>query len=102
MTTITDPIPWRERRGAAPYEVRNNALAAGAAHVLAVAADRAWEEGRTAVQVIQVPFRQDVAIGQTLVARLADGKSFAGRIAAIEQIIDPPLAITRLEIEVAQ
>jgi len=100
--TVADPIHWRTRRGDAPHEPQDNPLAAGAAHVLAVAADQAWEDALTSAQVVQVPIRQDVAIGQSLVARIDDGRAFAGRISSIEHIIGPPQSVTRLEIEVKQ
>lgn len=99
---VTDPANWRERRGSWPYEATDNPLAAGAAHILAIAADQAWADARSSRQVIQIPYRPDASVGQTILVKLGDNGGFFGRIGAVEHIIDPPQAITRLEIEVAQ
>lgn len=97
---ITNPTHWREQRGSAPYEITETPLAAGAAHILTAAADQAWQDARTETQVIQIQYRPDAAIGQTLVASIDDGRTLSGKISGVEHIIDPPQAITRLEIEV--
>ncbi len=93
---------WRVQRGIAPFAVSDNPLAAGAAHILALAADQAWSDANAETQVIQTPVLLNAAIGQTVIANIDDGRTLSGKISAIEHIIDPPLAVTRLEIEVAQ
>lgn len=98
---VSDPVHWRELRGGAPYDEQTNTLAAGAAHIVALSADQAWEDANAGMQVVQIPYRLDAAVGQTVLARIDDGREIFGRISLVEHIVDPPQTITRLEIEVA-